>query len=247
VKGADGDTGTRTRERLAAILDSLGVEPSEPSPCPYLPGRAARLVLLRPRSFTPGLYHAFMDLNFRRVGWGVYRPQCDGCAECRQLRVFVPRFRPDRAQRRCLARNRDVVVTTGDPEPTREKHAVYRRYLDERHRGGEMTGSWREFCDFLYEAPSFARETVYRVGGRLLGAGIVDVEPEAMSAVYFYFDPDLGRRSPGTFNVLWLLEECRRLSVPWLYLGYHVAGSRTMSYKAAYRPHEILGSDGGWR
>jgi arginyl-tRNA--protein-N-Asp/Glu arginylyltransferase len=247
VKNATSDTGARTRERLAMVLDSLGVEPSEPSPCPYLPDRAARLVLLRPRTFTPGLYHAFMDLNFRRVGWGVYRPQCDGCDECRQLRVFAPRFRPNRAQRRCLARNRDVVVTTGEPEATREKHAVYRRYLDRRHQGGEMTGSWREFCDFLYEAPPFARETVYRVEGRLLGAGIVDVEPEAMSAVYFYFDPDLGRRAPGTLNVLWLLEECRRLSIPWLYLGYHVAGSRTMAYKAAYRPHEVLGSDGRWR
>jgi leucyl-tRNA---protein transferase len=246
VKSHVSDAGTRTRERLAAVLESLGVEPSEPSPCPYLSGRAARLVLLRPRGFTPGLYHAFMDLNFRRVGGGVYRPQCDGCDECRQLRVSVPDFRPSRAQRRCLARNRDVTVATGDPEPTREKHAVYRRYLEERHQG-EMTGSWREFCEFLYEAPSLAREVVYRVQGRLLGAGIVDVEPEAMSAVYFYFDPELGRRSPGTLNVLWLLGECHRLSLPWLYLGYHVAGSRTMSYKAAYRPYQLLGRDGRWR
>ena len=246
MRGGESDAGTTTRQRLAAVLDSLAVEPSDPSPCPYLPGRAARLVLLRPRDFTPGLYHAFMDLNFRRVGEGVYRPQCDGCDECRQLRVSVPDFRPSRAQKRCRARNRDVDVTMGAPEPTREKHAVYRRYLEERHQG-EMTGSWREFCDFLYDGPPFAREVVYRAGGRLVGAGIVDVEPEAMSAVYFYFDPELGRRSPGTLNVLWLLGECRRLDVPWLYLGYHVTGSRTMSYKAAFRPHQILGRDGLWR
>jgi leucyl-tRNA---protein transferase len=232
--------------RLGRLVASLGTPPSPPSPCPYLPGRLSRLVLLRPRELTPGLYHLFMDLNFRRLGEAVYRPQCDGCAECRQLRVLVPRFRPSRAQRRCLARNADTVVTLGDPVPTREKHAVYRRYLRSRHQG-EMTGSWSEFCDFLYRGPSLAREVVYRFEGRLLGAGIVDVEPEAMSAVYFYFDPDLASRSPGTFNVLWLIGECRRQGIPWLYLGYYVEGSRTMSYKGAYRPHQILEGDGRWR
>jgi arginine-tRNA-protein transferase len=134
----------------------------------------------------------------------------------------------------------------GDPAPTAEKHAVYQSYLAARHHG-EMTGSWQEFSDFLYEGPPIAREVVYRAGDRLVGAGIVDVEPEAMSAVYFYFDPEEGARSPGTFNVLWLIDECRRRGTPWLYLGYYVAGSRTMSYKSAFRPHEILGDDGQWR
>ena len=68
-----------------------------------------------------------------------------------------------------------------------------------------------------------------------------------MSAVYFYFDPDLAERSPGTFNVLWLLEECRRRGIPWLYLGYHVRGGRGMAYKTRFRPHQTLGTDGVWR
>lgn len=240
------DAQAESRERLARLLDSLAIAPSPPTPCPYLPGRDSRLVLLRPRTFTADFYHRLMDLNFRRLGASVYRPQCDGCTECRQLRVSVPRFQPSRAQRRCLARNRDVAVAMGDPEPTAEKQVIYQRYLASRHQG-EMTGSWQEFRDFLYAGPPLAREVVYRAGERLVGAGIVDVLPEAMSAVYFYFDPALADRSPGTFNVLCLLAECQRRRLPWLYLGYYVAGSRTMSYKSAYRPHETLGSDGQWR
>jgi arginine-tRNA-protein transferase len=201
---------------------------------------------MRPRHLAPGLYHLLLDLNFRRLGWGVYRPRCDGCSECRQLRVSAEEFRPNRSQRRCRKRNVDVTATLGTPEPTEEKHAVYRRYLETRH-DGEMTGSWEEFAEFLHEGPPLVREVVYRVGGRLLGAGIVDVEPQAMSAVYFYFDPDLSDRSPGTLNVLWLLEECRRRGLPWLYLGYHVSGGRAMAYKAHFRPHQILGDDGRWR
>jgi arginyl-tRNA--protein-N-Asp/Glu arginylyltransferase len=232
--------------RLAALVDSLGLEPSSPSPCPYLPGRDSRLVAIRPERLTPGLYRLFLDLNFRRLGPVVYRPACDGCQECRQLRVNVVRFRPSRAQRRCARRNADVVAVAGRPEPTAEKHAVYRRYLEARH-DGQMSGSWEEFRDFLHDAPPFTREVVFRAGGRLLGAGIYDAGFESVSAVYFYFDPDLGGRSPGTLNVLWLVEECRRLGVPWLYLGYHVAGSPAMAYKSSFRPHETLGDDGQWR
>ena len=240
--GADGEA----RARLAALVDSLGLEPSPPSPCPYLPGRDSRLVALRPERLTPGLYRLFLDLNFRRLGSVVYRPACEGCRECRQLRVDVPRFRPTRAQRRCRKRNADVVARSSRPEPTLEKHEVYRRYLEARH-DGQMSGSREEFEEFLHEAPAFAREVVFRIGERLLGAGIYDAGPEAVSAVYFYFDPDLGDRSPGTLNVLWLVDECRRLGVPWLYLGYHVAGSPSMAYKASFSPHAILGDDGQWR
>jgi arginine-tRNA-protein transferase len=234
------------RARLAALIDSLGLVPSPPSPCSYLPGRDSRVVVVRPERLLPPLYQLFLDLNFRRLGGVVYRPQCDGCRACRQLRLPVEAFRPSRAQRRCLARNADVAVSVGRPEPTDEKHEVYRRYLASRH-DGQMSGSREEFLDFLHDGAEFTEEVVFRVAGRLLGAGIFDATPEALSAVYFYFDPELASRSPGVLNVLWLVEECRRRGLPWLYLGYHVAGSRTMEYKATFRPNEVLGEDGRWR
>ena len=234
------------RARLAALVDSLGLDASPPTPCPYLPGRDSRLVAIHPERLSPGLYRLFLDLNFRRLGSIVYRPACEGCRECRQLRVDVARFRPTRAQRRCRKRNADVTARSGRPEPTEEKHAVYRRYLEARH-DGQMSGSWEEFEEFLHEAPPFTREVVFRAGERLLGAGIYDAVPGALSAVYFYFDPDLAPRSPGTLNVLWLVEECRRLAASWLYLGYLVAASPAMSYKGRFSPHAVLFDDGQWR
>jgi arginine-tRNA-protein transferase len=203
-------------------------------------------VALRPNRLTPGLYALFLDQNFRRLQDIVYRPQCDGCRECRQLRVDTRLFRPTRAQRRCAARNADLLAQVGRPSPTEEKHAVYERYLAARHDGA-MSGSWDEFAGFLHRAPDMTREVVFRAAGRLVGAGIFDVVRDALSAVYFYFDPELAARSPGTFNVLWLVEEARRRSYPWLYLGYYVAGSPSMAYKAGFQPHEILGDDGRFR
>ncbi len=234
------------RARLAALLAALGLEPSAPAPCPYLSDRESRLVVVRPQRLPPALYQVFLDLNFRRLGDVVYRPECTGCRECRQLRVQALEFRPSRAQRRCARLNRDVTAETHAPEATPEKHAVYRRYLQARH-DGQMDGSWQEFTEFVHTGCPFTREVVFRVAGRLLGAGIYDVTPQALSAVYFYFDPELARRSPGVLNILWLLEQCRQLAAPFLYLGYYVAGSRTMSYKRTFHPHETLGDEGRWR
>lgn len=232
-------------QRLARALESQPVSAGEPFPCPYLAGRTARQLTLVPRPLQPGIYHSLMDLNFRRLGPVFYRPQCDGCHECRMIRVPVAAFRPSRSQRRCWSRNRDVVAGAGPPAPSAEKHALYRDYLRARH-DGQMDGSDLEFRGFLYSSEVRTLEVEYRVGGRLLGVAIADLEPLALSAVYCYFDPADARRSPGVFNVLWLIEECRRRALPYLYLGYYVSGSMTMSYKASYRPCEILQPDGGW-
>lgn len=237
----------RRTERLRQLIEDAAFEPDEEHPCAYLPGRRARLLLVRPPDFTPGLYHAFMDLNFRRLGFLVYRAACERCQECHSLRVLVPEFEPRRTQRRCLARNRDLEVTVGRPEATEEKHALYERYLRLRHHGGQMTGAWDELTSFLYDAPPLTVEMTYRAGDKLVAVGIADVEPRAMSAVYCYFDPDEEARAPGVFNVLSLVEECRRRGLPYLYLGYYVAGSPKMAYKAGFHPHEILSPDGRWR
>jgi arginine-tRNA-protein transferase len=235
----------RTR-RMAEILAREELPPGIPFPCAYLEGRLARHVTIGLSKVSPGIYHALMDLNFRRSGGVFYRPTCGGCQECRMIRVPVAEFRPSRGQRRCAVRNADLDVEFGPPQPTAEKHALYRRYLEARHDDGQMDGSAEEFERFLYDSPLDTLEVTLRVGGRLVGAGIADLEPLALSAVYFYFDPSEVRRSLGVFNVLRLIEECRRRSLPYLYLGYLVPASRKMAYKAGYGPHEVLSSAGAW-
>jgi arginine-tRNA-protein transferase len=235
----------RTR-RLARLLAAHGQGHGKAFPCPYLPGRDARQRLVLPSPLVPGLYHSLLDLNYRRLGPLFYEPACPSCDACRMIRVEVGDFRPTRAQRRCRASNADLAVEIGGPVATAEKHELYRRYLETRH-DGQMDGSITEFEGFLYASPIRTREVTYRLSGRLVGVGIVDQEPLAWSAVYCYFDPELGNRSLGVFNVLRLIEECRAAGAPWLYLGYYVREAPKMSYKSAYRPCEVLGRDGLWR
>lgn len=231
--------------QLALALAEARLAPGEAFDCPYLAGREARHVVISTPPLQPGAYHALMDLNFRRMGPVYYRPQCDGCQACRMLRVRVAEHRPTRSQRRCAARNADLDVQVGPPQASAEKLALYARYLEARH-DGRMEGTREEFDDFLYRVPPTALEFCYSAAGRLIAVGLADVEPLALSAIYCYYDPAEAARSPGVFNVLRLIEECRRRGAPWLYLGYHVAGSRKMAYKAGFRPHELLTPDGRW-
>lgn len=235
----------RVRNVEQALAES-GLEAGPPHTCSYFTDRTARSLAFVAPKLDAGIYHSLMDLNFRRCGTMFYRPECGHCEQCQNIRVLVNEFTPTRAQRRCWKRNEDMTVSVGTPQATKEKFRLYERYQQSRHNrdGGE---SWQEFCDFLYDSPIHTIEVVFRRHGDLVGVGIADVEPDAISAVYCYFDPTATARSVGVFNVLWLIEQCRREHMPHLYLGYYVQDCRKMNYKIGFRPCELLERSGRWR
>lgn len=217
-------------------------------PCPYLPGRAARLPLRFPdRRLTAVELDAALEKGDRRTGVLLYRPACPGCTACRSLRVRVDDFEPSRDQRRASNRCRDVRVVIGTPGVSPERVALFNRHRVERglDQGTDAEDPQTYRQGFVRScAPTV--EMSYRLGDRLVGVGLVDVGAVALSSVYFYWDPDEARRGLGTWSVLQEVALARRLGCRFLYLGFFVEGCLPMTYKARYRPHERL-VDGVWR
>jgi len=213
--------------------------------CPYLPAKKARSEVYGVDLLDGDLYERLLARGFRRCGRIIYRPRCRKCHECRQLRVRVDDFTPSRSLRRVRRRNADVSVGSGKLEPTKEKHALFTRYLDSQH-DDTMSRTYDSFEESLYDSPMETCEFEYRLGERLVGVSIADRCPKGLSSIYMYFDPDFRARSLGTFSALWEIEHCRNAGLCYYYLGFYVANSPTMAYKARFCPNEILVGDDHW-
>lgn len=226
--------------------DNLRLFHSAPHPCGYWPGRQARDLVLDPRDpRLAALYSMALEWGFRRSGDIVYRPSCGSCHACVPVRIPVAAFAPDRSQRRCLARNADVETHVVSPACTDEYLALYRRYLSSRHAGGGMDDHGaHEFEQFLIGAWNDSRFLELRERGshRLLAVAVTDRVPEALSAVYTFYDPDEATRGLGTLSILRQVEWARRDGRAHLYLGYWIDGHPKMHYKRRFRPLE--GFDG---
>lgn len=226
----------------------LGFYRSPEHPCGYLSGRLARTLFLDPRIAPEGgLYALLAAHGFRRSGAHLYRPDCTGCRACVPVRVPVAEFRPDRSQRRVWRRNQDLTIRCLPAQFSEEHYALYRDYLRARHPGGGMDEAtplaYRSFLLGQWGETQFVE---MRLAGALAAVAVMDVLPDALSAVYTFYNAALSSRSLGSYAILWEIHEARRRGLQWLYLGYWIAASRKMAYKARFRPLERLTSR-GWQ
>lgn len=218
-----------------------------PQPCPYLADRESISLFAEPDALDNRLYSRLAQLGFRRSGNQVYRPACAECRACVPVRIPVQEFRPHRRDRRCLAGNADLSMRWVEARYSLEHFQLYSRYLDTRHPAGGMDRPTPDqYSQFLIGAWSDTWFLELRLDDRLVSVGVTDRLDDGLSAVYTFYDPDLGGRGLGNYTVLRQIGQCRQLRLPYLYLGYWIEGSRKMAYKGRFRPLEIL--DGGqWR
>ena len=222
---------------------------TELAPCPYLAARRERrLVTMLDGADPDRLHDRLLQAGFRRSQGLAYRPACPGCEACVPVRIPVERFEETRAWRRIWRHNADLSAAERPPSATREQFALFEGYLASRHgESGMAAMTWADFRAMIDDSPVDSRVVEWRrADGSLIAASLTDRSASGLSGVYKFFDPAESRRSLGSLVILWHIRRAAELRLPYVYLGYWIAGSPKMAYKARFRPLERLTAE-GWQ
>lgn len=222
-----------------------------PYPCSYLPEQIARSQVATPsHAIGEDVYGNLVNAGFRRSGLFTYRPYCDHCKACIATRIPVQYFEPNRSQRRSWKKHSGLQVQVLSLAYQEEHYRLYQDYQTQRHRGSQMEDDNQEqYMQFLLQSRVNSRIVEFRDGpndhhpGRLRMVSMIDVVEQGISSVYTFFDAKEANASYGTYSILWQIEQAQQLGLPYLYLGYYIAKSPKMSYKAKFQPIEGLVDD----
>jgi arginine-tRNA-protein transferase len=220
-----------------------------PHACSYLPGRTARLPYRHPLALlTPEQFDQRLAEGDRRSGIYLYRVQCPECRACQPIRLDVKAFQPDATQRRIQRRGNVLLsVKIGDPIVDPARVRLFNRHRDERGlTSGDSPLDAEGYAAFLTDTCCQTLEFSYWHDGQLVAIAIGDAGRNSLSAVYCFYDPSFKLLSLGTYSILRQIEFCRATTRRYLYLGFFIAESPHMSYKARFRPHQRL-IEGMWR
>ena len=230
-------------------LDARFFFSTSPLPCPYLADRMERRIVTELIGRKAARMHdQLSEGGFRRSHSIAYAPACPNCNACVAVRIRAGEFQPSRSQKRVGSRNRSLIVEEVEAIATTEQYALFAQYQKSRHGDGDM--SRMDIFDYqalVEDTPVETTVVEFRnADGRLVAACITDRMQNGLSAVYSFYDDAMSRQSLGTFMILWLIERARELGLEHVYLGFWIANSPKMAYKAQFAPLEIRTPE-GWR
>jgi len=206
--------------------------------CSYLDDKQSQSAIVHPDfAMNTRIYSRLIELGFRRSGDQVYKPHCSDCQACVPTRIPVAEFQANRSQRRCAKRNAQIQVNIKPARFDQEHFQLYQLYQLNRHeKGPSSLISPADYLHFLSSSWCDTWFVEFFIADKLASIAVVDVLDHALSAVYTFFDPHFEEYSPGTFAVLWQIEQARQLKLDYVYLGFWIKDCRKMRYKIQYQP-----------
>ena len=140
-----------------------------------------------------------------------------------------------------------------------ESFALYKKYQMSVHKDKSEDCSESVYQRFLCDSPLIPMKGQagwpcdygsyhqhYRIDGKLIAVGVIDILPKCLSAVYVYYDTDYSFLTLGKYSTMREIEMTRKLHLcdpekfKYYYMGYYVHTCQKMHYKGNYTPSFLL-------
>ncbi len=212
--------------------------------CSYLDGHNQTLHYKVIENCSKECNHSFVEMGYRRFGKMYFRPICADCSECQSIKIDVDNFKWSKSKRRVLKKAQDLTIAIQKPSITQEHLDLFRKYhLWKKEKSGwdyhEVTynGYFGSFVDGAYD---YGYEVLYFYQDQLIGIDLIDILPEGISSIYFYYDPDFAKYNLGKLSLYYQIIMAKERGLKWIYLGYYVKDCPSLAYKAEYKPYLTL-------
>lgn len=145
-------------------------------------------------------------------------------------------------------------VTLEHDELTDEKYELFKNYQIHVHHEDPTEVSSSSFKRFLCssplrrvtkqkgdaERPMGAFHQCYRLDGRLIAMGVLDLLPHSVSGVYFMYHSDFEKWSFGKLSALREAALALEQGYQYYYMGFYIHNCAKMRYKCDFKPQYVL-------
>lgn len=187
---------------------------------------------------------SLIERGWRRFGYMFFRPVCADCTACESFKIDVDNYIFSKSERRIMRKNEHTRIVIQRPQVTSTHLALFEKYhqhmKEKRDWKHEETEARHYYSSFVHGHEEFGYEVLYFIENTLVGVDLIDVLPNGISSIYFYYDPDYEKLSLGTYSMLQQIKLAKENGLTWVYMGYYVKGCQSLEYKSRYKPYYVL-------
>ena len=185
-----------------------------------------------------------IERGYRRFGKMYFRPICEGCDECKSIKIDVENYTFSKSAKRVLKKASNIRTYIQKPSMSQEHLILFEKYHLYMHKKKEWeyekTTPEHYYSSFVSGHEDFGYEVLYFYENRLIGVDLIDILDDGISAIYFYYDPDFKEYSLGRLSLYNQIQYAKKAKKRWIYLGYYVKDCPSLAYKAQYKPFLTL-------
>lgn len=189
-------------------------------------------------------YHSLIVRGWRRFGNMFFRPVCRECTACESVRIDAFNYHFSKSARRIMRKNQNFRTVLQRPSMTQAHLDLFKKYhdyMEEKRNWDTQTINARNYyMSFVSGYGTFGYEVLYFDRDKLIAIDLVDLLPDGISSIYFYYDPDYAGYSLGHYSLYRQIQYAKKHGLPWIYLGYYVKGCQSLAYKKNYSPLFML-------